>query len=110
MVLFQNFVDIAACNAFVCFLANFLQYRANQSHRRRLFLEELAISMMQIVVVENPGQRVLPAAVGDAAPRKRARCVHCPREVDKKTTERCFQWGRAACKQHLHSVCLDCQN
>lgn len=48
LTLFFNFVDIAAYNAFVCYLFVHPHYHARKSHKRRLFLEELGLSLVEL--------------------------------------------------------------
>jgi hypothetical protein len=44
----MNFLDIAAYNAFVVFLSIHPIYMEGKSHRRRIFLEELACAMIDV--------------------------------------------------------------
>ena len=109
-IFFGNLVDIAAYNAFVIYLFRFPEFMEAKSHRRRLYLEKLAFELMAGQMRRRQeAQPVLPdvppLAAGDARPRKRVRCSTCPRDQDRKTTERCSACGKAVCKEHLRVVC-----
>ena len=114
MVLFQNFLDIAAYNALVIFTNNCPDFENGKSQSGRLFLERLgkdlcapAVQMRQQI----PPQP-LPAlrAIESSTIRRRVRCSRCPSNVDKKTTEVCAKCQMPICKLHSVMVCnFDCQ-
>lgn len=60
MVVFGNLLDLAAYNAYVLFSHVHPEYEAGKSHRRRLFLEKLALDLVQDAVSDR-------AAAVDAA-------------------------------------------
>lgn len=111
-VFFGHLVDTAAYNSFVIFLFCFPDFMKRKSHRRRLYLEKLALELMagqtrRRRVVEPDAMNVPPppAAGHPQRPRKRVRCDSCPREQDRKTMERCSACGKAVCKEHFRVVC-----
>lgn len=46
LTLFFNFLDIAAYNAMVCYIYKYPEYNCNKSHKRRIFIEELAMQLI----------------------------------------------------------------
>ena len=50
MVVFGNLLDLAVYNAYVLFSHVHPEYEAGKSHRRRLFLEKLALDLVQDAV------------------------------------------------------------
>ena len=93
-VFFGHLVDIAAYNAFVVFLSRFEDFMKGKSHRRRLFLEKLALEMMAQQLERRQRTQPAPletrplAAFSDQS-RKRVRCSSCPRDKDRKTEKQC---------------------
>ncbi len=108
--LFGNFLDIAAYNAFVCFLHVHPNYQRGKSHKRRVFLEELAMALIEdvqppIVFNSRPQLQVLQPNEGR---RRKRRCVDCPRALDKKTPEECGACHKPICKDHTRRLCAMC--
>ena len=115
MILFQNFVDIAAYNAFVVYLTINSAYNQGKTLRRRLFLEELGVTLVTPAVIARQPIEV-PAAIPaptmallDQAnvegPRKRVRCIRCPRAEDRKTRDKCSSCQKPVCVVHSLTVC-----
>ena len=113
MVVFGNLLDLAAYNAYVLFSHVHPEYEAGKSHRRRLFLEKLALDLVQDAVSDRAAAvdsvtAGVPVDPMSNLPRQRLRCRSCPRNVDRKTTERCSKCCLPVCKRHLTSVCEGC--
>lgn len=116
MIFFQNIVDMAAYNAFVIFLTVNPTFEQGKTHRRRLFLEVLAMDMISKGITDR--QRIQsepqlphprPLLQNDRASsveqRKRGRCSRCTRETDKKTVDKCSVCNSFICKLHSRLVC-----
>ena len=67
MALFSIFLDIAAYNVFVVYMAVHHQYNSGKSHKRRLFIEELALSMIMDAV----DRRIAPVILSQNNPSKK---------------------------------------
>ena len=109
LILFQNFVDIAAYNAFVVFLNNFPDFENGKTQRRRLFLERLGMDLCTPAIQSRQPLPLQPLTVQSrgvtSGPRKRSRCGRCPRDTDKKTSETCYKCHLPVCKSHSVMVC-----
>ena len=109
LILFQNFVDIAAYNAFVVFLSNFPEFENGKSQRRRLFLERLGMDLCTSAIQSRQTLPLQPLSAQSrsksAGPRKRSRCGRCPRNTDKKTSEACHKCFLPICKAHSVMLC-----
>ena len=112
LALFGNLLDIAAYNAFVCFMNIHPNYERTKSHRRRIFLERLAmelISQQEEPEAQNVPRRPIIAARPPVERRRRKRrCSECPRADDKKTPEECELCSRPICKDHTRRLCPAC--
>ena len=105
--LFRNLIDISAYNAYmyVLFTQIHPQFAAGASHRRRIFLIELATLLLPL----SPP----PALPVDALPRRHAshvrrRCFACPRNLDRKTVMRCTACNLHLCENHSERRCNNC--
>lgn len=109
-LMFCNLLDVGAFNAFVLFLHVHPNYANRASHRRRLFLIELAKSLLPRAARENNAEERLPRVdpPGPVRNRKYARCYLCPRRQDKKSPTTCTQCNRNICKQHQKMMCTNC--
>ena len=102
MAIFANFIDIACYNAYVIFLSRNQNYHAGRTHKRRLFLEELSLMMIQRSIDERQRQASVsrpPARSLQEPSEKRRRCSLCPRAMDKKTNLTCSQCCNPICNQ-----------
>jgi hypothetical protein len=103
--LFCNLLDIMAYNAMVLFLHVHPQYQGNVRHRRRIFLRELATSMLPQM---EPALQHPVAVVEQGNGSKRGRCYMCPRHQDRKHPEKCATCQKCVCKGHSTLKCLNC--
>jgi hypothetical protein len=111
VILFANLIDICAYNAFICFIHVHPHYHRNKSHKRRLFLEELALQL--IGDLDNDGDENVPIAVlqpvaAGTGRRRKRRCSMCPRIDDKKTPDECRRCHMPICKAHVIRLCPRC--
>lgn len=110
MVLFMNFLDIAAYNSLVLFLCIHPNYMVGKSHRRRLYLEELASSLIGTPIGETQSKLFPQQLSNPSSTRKRQRCGECPRDADRKTAEKCRKCMKALCKDHINILCSVCSH
>lgn len=107
-------------------MKNALPILNGQVIKRRLFLKEIAMSLIRSQAVKRSSivslPRTLRASVAkvariDTPPQQpqparndgsRVRCSVCPRNMDKKTKYRCDKRKRALCISHLKYVCESC--
>ena len=122
MTLFFNLIDTAAVASYVLWCRKHQEYHAGKSHKRRLFLIELAHSLFHDHLLRRKsnsqamqggvklafkaiGFDARPDAVLAAVPQTRkTRCQICPRTVDRKTKTRCSECGNACCHEHSKPV------
>lgn len=114
--LFANLLDIAAHNAFILFISVHPQYNIRKSHRRRIFLINLAKSLLPNRANNDqirqpplhPAHQHEPH--GPVRPRRAnfLRCAFCPRNADKKTSVSCTVCARRICKIHTVVRCQNC--
>jgi hypothetical protein len=100
---FCNLVDIAAYNSYILFQQCFPNW-SNKSHRRRLFLIELA---EQLSAQEKPDQwdSRIPPNLGAL----KGRCFVCPRVSDRKTRAKCSICEGFVCEEHSQRCCIKCR-
>lgn len=115
MALFSNFLDIAAVNAFVVYMSVHPQYNSGKSHKRRIFIEELALSMIKDAVDQHLPPVIVSQETSQSNVLKRKRCNRCPTTSDRKGSQRCSKCGFVVCKEHTGScqktftvVCTNC--
>lgn len=126
MTIFFNILDCASVAAYVTWTAKNPCWNQNNTHKRRLFLRELAEALVADNLqrrYQNPqmmqGQvrlafkalgfqslAVQAAAVQTAPGQKR--CVLCPRTSDRKTKSRCTTCSLPCCLDHGRVVCENC--
>ena len=102
--LFCNLLDIGAYNAFVLYTAVHPNFANRVSHRRRMFLLQLAT---ELVKVDNPP--MLPNPGGPIRPNQKRRCHLCPRQNDRKSSQHCDICYQAVCFEHSIRRCNKCQ-
>jgi hypothetical protein len=103
---FCDLLDIAAFNAFVLYSDVFPNYNAELSHRRRLFLTDLGMSLSKQYREEKNALLVSPLTSSFST--LRARCELCPRLVDRKTQMKCATCEKFICREHSRCTCLNC--
>lgn len=107
--LFCNLLDIGAYNAFVLFLGVNPDFQSQTSHRRRIFLVDLATALLQL-----PAEITAPtrtSANNNSIPgpsNSKGRCKICPRSRDKKIRQKCTMCNKFVCSDHSNNVCLEC--
>jgi hypothetical protein len=126
--LFFNLIDIAALNALVLWITANPDWNSSKSHRRRLFLRELGMQLVDAHVrdrlsrpqakrrqIQNSAQQSGFIVVDDhprvaeiSESKRLRRCVSCPRKKEQKTTRQCALCGRATCTQHSAIHCHQC--
>jgi len=125
MTLFYNMIDTAAVAAYVIWCYKHPAYHQSKTHKRRLFLVDVAESLVREHLTRrmgNPqamqggvklafkaiGFDLGPNAAQAALPAGKKRCVICPRTVDRKTNARCSECGNPCCQEHCKTVCQLC--
>lgn len=101
VVVFCNVLDIACINAFILYKACFPNYNTGKLDKRRLFLIDLGMALVQ---------RRPPTAIQNLNPNPatRGRCHLCPRDVDQKQRTKCAKCQRFCCKNHTNTLCSAC--
>lgn len=115
LVIFYALMDIAGINAQIIFHAN----EANPKKMRRIFLKDLALSLMKPQLVERAAIPSLPVDIAtflekykeqrveiteEPTTKKRGRCVTCGRARNTSTTIRCNSCHSFVCKGHVKTV------
>ena len=133
LALFYQLLDIAAYNAFVIYMTKFPNYCSNMPNRRRLFLEDLGLALIEPELRARAASsftglhRSLQRCITDVlryldsdiqtqhrqivpGQRKRGRCVICPRTEDRKHRNTCATCGSFVCNLHakLQRLCERC--
>ena len=131
LALFFDLIDIAGHNAFCAWLAHEPDYNVGKSHRRRLFLMQLAEDMVKPLIegrAANPVglQEPILAAIRIFVPVEHrtarhvrpqdnkavGRCAICGRGQDRKSRAKCDRCKNFICKEHSEkktvTVCDDC--
>jgi len=127
MTIFFNVIDTAAVASYVTWCAKHPQYQDGKSHKRRLFLVDLAHGLVRQQLErrkENPrvmqtqvklafraiGMDVAATPVQHQAPTDtvKKRYVACPRSVDRKTKTKCSDCGNPCCQEHYKILCPHC--
>ena len=125
MTFFFNIIDTAGVAAYVVWCSKHPEYQAGKTHKRRLFLIDLAETLVREHLVRrsnNPqamqgGVKLAFKAIGfdqTSNPRRlppllgKQRCIVCPRTADRKTKTRCEECGNACCQDHSKTVCQLC--
>ena len=113
---FYNCLNVAGINAQVVYMAKFPDWEAGKSHRRRLFLQNLGMLLLQpwlerraqIPYLNEPIKRALESCgyarrkpqKDEFGPQKRRRCHICPSALDHKTPNRCSVCNEPYCNEH----------
>jgi hypothetical protein len=103
---FCNLVDIAAYNAFILYQQCFPDWEKKKSHRRRLFLVELGVSLSEKYRDSRKSSVVSSVPSGP----EKGRCIVCPRSRDRKTRSKCENCQAFVCEEHMKQVCVECSN
>ncbi|XP_054717484.1 piggyBac transposable element-derived protein 4-like [Uloborus diversus] len=127
VVLFYNIIDVSAYNAFVVWREINLSYHENKKNRRRYFVEELGYELIKPSL---HNRKFLPRTEAAAAivkksqidptedsnmnrcktnAKKRGRCNFCPRELDRKYSDKSHKCLKVTCKNHFYQVCNSCK-
>lgn len=124
LVLFFQLVNIAGINSQILYNAIHIE----DGHKyRRIFLKELAISLMKPHLSERATLRTLPSDIQrflnkykppqeeqeEEPPAKiRGRCFCCGRQKNRVTTISCHTCRKPVCKEHAIIIitCPDCNN
>ena len=97
MTFFFNMIDVAALNAYIVFTKKHPNYDTGTTHKRRLFLKDLAkeLVMPHIQRTTNPNLRYsvlqcMKSIIDISVPQtvqisatKRKRCSVCPSNIDR---------------------------
>lgn len=124
MTFFFNIIDVAALNAYIVFTKEHPNYNIGVTHKRRIFLKDLA---KELVIPHmqrrstNPNLRRSvrecmsrfidicgPPAAHTSATIKRKRCSVCPSSIDRKSTMICITCKNNICNEHSVRMCTKC--
>ncbi|XP_055839580.1 piggyBac transposable element-derived protein 4-like [Episyrphus balteatus] len=122
MVIFYDLLNISGINALCIYKSNNPEKVIKRSNFIEQFAWELIRPQIQVrsTVLQLPRvtrQRALTllgidAVIQPSIPATTAcyvgRCAICPRNKNKSSRVRCAKCGKFACKDHLKSVCTDC--
>lgn len=131
LCVFYNMLDIAALNALVIWKEKNPDWNKNKRFKRRLFLEELGISLAtHLLDVRSQTSKFLHKDVQSALavmgyPKvekasqelnetstdlKRKRCSLCDRTKDRKTLNKCYKCSEPVCNEHCvkRLFCITC--
>jgi hypothetical protein len=126
-------IDIAALNALIIWKAKNPQWHQNKKYQRRLFLEELGLSLVSdlldfrsktskflnkdienaLAIVGYPMAKNLPEPIENFTPsKKRKRCSICHTSRDRKTSLQCCHCSEFICNEHSVKLiyCTKCSN
>lgn len=124
---FYNCLNIAGINSMVVFWAKFPGREKEASHRRRIFLENLGISLLHPWLQRWVQEKQLPSAAKlslqkcgykidtdssqtsaahEGGKRKRRRCHICPSSLDRKTPHVCEECNEPRCIDHQQVTVL----
>jgi len=124
-------LDIAALNALIIWKKKNPDWNKNKKYKRRLFLEELGISLVaHLLDVRSQTSNFLHKDVQSALavmsyPKvektsqelnetstdlKRKRCSLCDRTKDRKTLNKCYKCSEPICNEHCvkRLFCITC--
>ncbi|XP_040918201.1 piggyBac transposable element-derived protein 4-like [Toxotes jaculatrix] len=119
--MFYNMLDVSAYNAFVLWRCVNPQWKESDTHRRRLFLEELGKAMVTPLMQQRQRLPRNPSAValvdaarageqpeeGDGPPAMagtRRQCRFC----SKRIRNTCCKCGQHICRAHTFMLCSTC--
>lgn len=104
VVVFYNMLDVACLNAFVLWMHLDMEWCKSKSHKRRLFLIQLATEMIYF----GKESQIAKPPEKPTGSRKRGRCHICPREIDRKCRDVCGKCQKFICREHLQNLCEKC--
>ena len=122
---------MVALNIFVLWKSKYPVWNENKKYQRRLFLEELGISLVTplldsrsktsnflhkdihnaLLVVGHPvSKRDSQKSDEDSAQGKRKRCAICETSKDRKTSNKCYSCSAFVCNEHCvkQIFCINC--
>ncbi|XP_070607652.1 piggyBac transposable element-derived protein 4-like, partial [Erythrolamprus reginae] len=128
MIMFYNIIDVSAYNSFVLWSDIDPNWNKKRLHKRRLFLEELGMSLIQpylearkyqprceeaLAIMQATQQHAQeetnPTPSTSSTPStKRRRCGLCPSSNDNKTNLTCINCKKYICKAHTCYYCIHC--
>ena len=119
VVIWYNLLDVTLLNAFVVFSTQKAEFEVGKTHRRRLFLQNLAEEFVipqmrrQLKVTTNLWSTVLVAmercgvrkeenvgTVLETPVTKQKRCYYFPSKKDRKSAMVCKKCNKNLCKEH----------
>lgn len=122
-VLWTNTMDVAANNSFILFDGQHPDYFSS-SHKRRLFIMELAEELMKPFIVHRSSNPKLKISTKEAIRRcgiqvsnienmddiqsKKRRCFICPHDRDRKISTCCVKCKNNVCGEHSNVFCKKC--
>lgn len=123
MTFFFNMIDVAALNAYIVFTQEHPNYNTGTTHKRRLFLKDLAKELVMPHMQRrstNPNLRqsvreCMKSFIDISVPQtvqisatKRKRCSVCPSNIDRKSTMICISCKNNVCNEHSIRMCTTC--
>ena len=123
LTMFFNCIDVGCLAAYTLFTDQHRTWNIRCSHKRKLFLREVAESltkpwMMQRASNPRVMQRGVPLAMKllgvsippptTRRPDGKGRCHLCPRASDRKVKTVCENCDQPSCPRHLHNLCQNC--
>lgn len=111
---FCNILDLSCFNTFVLYTSVFPTFEEKKSHKRRIFLSNLGMSLSQKYrdarKIITPAKEIpsTPVQNREEGQKKRGRCSLCDRKKDKKTANRCSNCKSFVCSEHLVNLCSQC--
>ena len=123
---FHNRLNIAGINSMVIFQSKFSQGKSQATHSRRVFLENLGMSLLHPWLQSRVQVKQLPkdtklalqkcgytidieasqSATHQGGKRKRRRCYICPASMDRKTANMCKECGEPCSVGHKQVTIL----
>ncbi|XP_024935496.1 piggyBac transposable element-derived protein 4 [Cephus cinctus] len=121
---FYGMLDQSAINAMIIFSMANHEWKIDRSNTRRIFLKELALSLVKPYMTERqkiPTLRkdlklIINSMIGEddtPVPQiipggSKRRCGLCPRKKDKKTALQCQSCAKPVCLDHRAMICISC--
>ncbi|CAF2798515.1 unnamed protein product [Rotaria sp. Silwood2] len=132
LCVFYGMIDMAAINALIIWKAKNPQWNQNKKYQRRLFLEELGLSLVSelldfrsktskflntdiedaLAIVGYPIVKNVQELIENSTQSKRKRCSICETSKDRKTSLQCCRCSEFVCNEHSVKViyCTNCSN
>ena len=103
-VIYMYIYCLPGINAYVLHASLNPSWNQSVTHRRRLFLMDLGLSLIDYSPIETT--IIISRSSGHEGSRKRGRCISCPRALDKKARLSCNSCGGSICRDH--TFCQNC--